>query len=181
MTPSWIILRTSGQKTLRLAERLQAMGFDAWTPIETQRVRRSRSNLRCVIRLAMLPSFVFAREDHRHALAEMALDPFAGFSIMRQGGRFAAVDDRQLVGLRTIEARRTPPTRAEKALLAGSSVKVKGGPAQGMKGIVERSNRGQTLVCFNGRYLVKIPTSLLACDDAYGFQSETDAAALKAA
>ena len=74
----WCILRTSGGQTLPLARSLRAAGFDVWTPAREIRkvVRRgTRAEKRLEIDIAILPTFVFARETDLSALADAATQP----------------------------------------------------------------------------------------------------------
>ncbi|WP_156680057.1 hypothetical protein [Sphingomonas profundi] len=107
----WLILRTSGGQTLPLARSLQAAGFDAWTPARTIRkiVRPgTRTEKRFEIDLAILPTFVFAREHDLVSLADAAarpVSPHPAFSIFSHGGRIPLIGDRDVAGLREEEDR----------------------------------------------------------------------------
>lgn len=174
---TWIILRTAGRTTMRLAETLVADGFEAWTPIETKSFRKPRDNVRRSIRLPLMPSYVFARADRLIDLLEIAKaaerprrgqsPAHTSFSVMHWNEGIPVIADRQLEQLRRIEAKRTPLKKANRALTSGVEVRVKleGGSFAGMRGRVERSDNSTTLVCFNKRMTVKIATSLLSVDD----------------
>jgi transcription antitermination factor NusG len=177
----WVILRTSGRDTMRLAASLATDGFEVWTPIETRTVRIPRANVRREVRLPIMPSYVFAKVAHLVDLLELAAMPVkprrgaglrdaahAGFSVMHWRDKIPVVAERHLTELRKIEAKRTPMKRAERSLPIGSDVKVNGGSFGGMKGRVERSDTGHTLVCFNPRFTVKIATCLLDLDAICG-------------
>lgn len=173
MTDSWIILRTSGRHTMRLAESLSQDGYEAWTPIETRMLRIPRANVRRTVKLPIMPSYVFARAQYLIdliQLAEMRTPTHADFSVMHFHDRIPVIAEHHLQGLRLIEAKRTPRKKAA-PLTPGLSVRVKteGGSFAGMKGRVERSNEGMTLVCFDSRLTVKIATSLLD-PDGLGFE-----------
>lgn len=170
---NWIILRCSGRTTMRLAETLTEDGYEAWTPVETRMMRIPSANVRRPVRLPIMPSYVFARAHNLIdliQLAGMSVKPrrqlnqpaHADFSVMRCNERFPVIADHHLQGLRTIEAKRTPKKKAI-PLPPGMTVKVKqeGGSYAGMKGKVERSKEGWTLVCIDNRLTVKISTSLL--------------------
>ncbi|MES2904530.1 MAG: hypothetical protein V4696_10130 [Pseudomonadota bacterium] len=173
----WCILRTSGSKTLRLAETLRADGYDAWTPVETRTIRVPRANVRRTIQLPIMPSYVFARVYHLIDLLELAAMPVkprrqanepshASFSVLHVHDKIPLVSDLSLDGLRYIEFKRTPRKKALEALRPGSSVSVEGGSFGGKKGVIERSDLVHTLVCFNGdNFPVKIPTSLFHLND----------------
>jgi transcription antitermination factor NusG len=166
---SWIILRTSGRSTMRLAETLSCASIEAWTPIETRTIRIPRANVRRTVKLPIMPSYVFARANHLFDLIELSgnsVGTHPDFSVMHYHDRIPVIADHHLQGLRTIEAKRTPRKKSA-PLTPGLSVRVKteGGSFAGMKGRVERSNEGNTLVCFDGRLTVKISTSLLLPDE----------------
>jgi len=179
----WIILRTSGRHTMRLAETLREDGYDAWTPIEHRTIRKPRSNVRRKIMLPIMPSYVFARAPHLIDLIQLSgmqvkpraakrkegedrPAPHASFSVMHYHDHIPIIVDAHLQRLRELEAKLTPKPKAERALDAGVEVKVKieGGSFAGMKGVVRKSDEGYTLVCFDSRLSVKIPTFLLDQD-----------------
>jgi transcription antitermination factor NusG len=86
---------------------------------------------------------------------------------MHCGERIPFVGEEDLTHLRRIEAKRTPIPKAQKPLPVGLAVRVNGGSFGGMAGVVERSDRGKTLVCFNGRYTVRVATSLLSSSEEH--------------
>lgn len=179
---NWIILRTQGRHTMRLAETLTEDGYEAWTPVETRVFRVPRMNARRTVKLPIMPSYVFARSEHLFDMIELAAmvpkprrsprpeggtqPGHADFSVMHYNDRIPVIEDRHLQSLRLIEAKRTPKAKA-KPLIPGLSVMVKteGGSFAGMRGKVERSDEGSTLVCFDSRLTVKISTSLLLADE----------------
>jgi transcription antitermination factor NusG len=175
---SWIILRTCGRHTLRLAETLSEDGYEAWTPIETRAIRIPRANVRRTAKLPIMPSYVFAKAEHIIDLIQLsAMKPkprrlsnqpaHADFTVMHFHDRIPIIAEHHLQSLRTIEAKRTPRAKAAVRFEPGVQVKVRteGGSFAGMKGRVERSDCGDTLVCFDSRLTVKISTSLLAPDE----------------
>lgn len=174
MYEGWCVLRTKSRHTLRLAQSLGEDGYEVWTPVETRMIRVPRMNVRREVRLPIMPSYVFAKAIQvidLIQLANMPVKPRRGtgcrkpahedFRVMRSPAGIPAVSDEDLAELRKIEARLTPRKKAERSIAAGVSVRVDGGSFGGMSGIVESGDRGHTLVCFNDRYLVKIPTSIL--------------------
>lgn len=174
----WIILRTSGRTTMRLAETLTEDGYEAWTPVETRNIRIPRANVRRTITLPIMPSYVFVRAHHLIDLIQLsAMKPkprrefprpaHADFSVMHYHDRIPIISDFHLESLRNIEAKRTPRRKADRRFATGLLVRVnqEGGSFAGMKGKVERSDEGLTLVCFDNRLTVKISTSLLTTDE----------------
>jgi transcription antitermination factor NusG len=190
----WCVLRTSGRSTMRLAQSLAEDGFETWTPIETRRIRIPRANVRRDIRLPLMPSYVFARSHHLVDLIQMANMPFKprrshgkpahpDFSIMHHHETIPLIADDQLQALRQLEAKRTPRKRAAQTFARGVEVRIKieGGSFAGMKGVVQRSDHGHSLVFIDNRMTVKIPTSLLFEDDIKTQSALIEPAASKAA
>lgn len=173
----WCILRTAGRDTMRLARTLAEDGFDVWTPIETRTMCVPRANVKREVQLPIMPRYVFARAGHLIDLLELAAMPVkprrgarmrdpahVGFSVLHCFGGIPLIADRHLVELRKIEVKRTPFRKAERALPIGIGVRINGGSFGGLKGTVDKSNRGKTIVCLNPRFSVEIPTSLLELD-----------------
>lgn len=163
---SWIILRTSGRHTLRLASSLKDDGYEVWTPTEVKKIRIPRMNVRRSVTLPLLPSYVFAKAAHMIDLLQLSDRQFkahADFSVMRMSDSIPLIGDEQLQSLRQLEARRTPLAKAQHKFDAGVEVRVKveGGSFAGMAGVIRKSDHGHSLVCFDGRLSVKIPTCLL--------------------
>jgi transcription antitermination factor NusG len=170
---TWCILRCRGAATLRLAESLTDDGLEAWSPRETRKIRIPRMNVRRDVVLPLLPSYVFAKASQLVELLQLSAMPIkprrgaqseashADFSVMHCFGKLPLVADTDLNGLRSLEAKLTPRKKAEHSFPEGAEVKVESGSFGGMVGCVKRSDRGQTLVCFNEKYTVKISTSLL--------------------
>lgn len=161
---SWCILRTSGRHTLRLAATLAEDGFEVWTPAETKRIRIPRANVRREVTLPIMPSYIFAKAGHLVDLLQLAAKPVGdSFSVMRHGERIAMVTDESLQALRRLEAKRALTRKSVRTFEAGVEVvvKIEGGSFAGMRGKVERSDHGHTLICFDQRMTAKIPTSFL--------------------
>jgi transcription antitermination factor NusG len=182
--PTWCILRCGDAKTLNLAASLDAEGFSVWVPIEIRRVRVPRMNARVIVREPLLKGFIFADYGQRHDLLRLSERPgrHAGFSVIREFGKVAPVDDDKLDGLRWIEGRvNVAAKKTERSIPDGVTVRVSSGIFSGMTGVVRRSKRGLTLVCFNDRYSAEIPTSLLQTNAVDRFQSATGGPAALAA
>lgn len=173
----WIILRTQGKNTLRLAQTLTEDGYEAWTPVETRKIVIPSKNVRREAKLPIMPSYVFARSAHLIDLLQLAdMKPkprrsanqpaHADFSVMHFHDRIPAIPDGHLHQLRRIEAKTAPKAKAKLKFQDGVSVRVKteGGSFAGMSGRVEKSDEGATLVCFDNRLTVKISTCLLETD-----------------
>lgn len=194
MTLDWCILRTSGRSTLRLAQSLCEDGFEAWTPTEVRRIRIPRANIRRDVTLPLMPSYVFARAGHLVDLLQMAAMPFkprrsarspahCDFSVMHYHDSIPLIADTQLNALRQIEAKRTPRPKAQRTFAAGVQVRVmvEGGSFAGMKGTVQRSGEGYSVVWVSDRLMVKIPTSMLEENNLQVERSVAGTAARKAA
>lgn len=186
MNADWVILRTTGRHTLRLAETLSEDGYEAWTPVESKTITIPAKNVKRKIRLPIMPSYVFVRAEHlidlillsglrpiprrvavRHQDRSEEWRPFhAEFSVMRCNERIPVISDAALTSLRSIEQKRNPRQKAP-PLTPGMSVRVKSdaGAFAGMTGRVERSRDGWTLVAINSGKTVTISTSLLTIDE----------------
>jgi hypothetical protein len=197
MTDSWVILRTAGRSTLRLADSLGEDGFEVWTPVETSIEHVTSMNAKREVRLPILAGFVFADLRYLVDLLELANMPVKprrgpgmykpahqGFSVFHHYDRIPVVADRDLNPLRRIARRRTATPLAAKPLKKYQRVRALEGAGsfEGMSGTVQISDQRQTVVCFGGLLNhVEIPTSLLRLDEVERYQSATDTAARIAA
>ncbi len=195
----WLILRTAGGKTLRLAETLREDGYEAWSPTETRTIRVPRMNARRTVKLPIMPTYVFARAHHLVDLLELAAmpvkprcfvpveedaerpAPHANFSVLHVHDKIPVVTDLSLDGLRHIEFKRTPRKKALEALKPGSEVAIEGGSFGGLRGKVERSDTAYTLVSFEGSFPVKISTGLFERNELGELLALMGSAARKAA
>lgn len=107
----WFILRTSGGQTLPLLRSLRAAGYDVWTPaMVTRRTMRAKtlSGTRTIeVDAPILPTFLFAREEHLVALTAEAADPASlhpAFSIFHRAGKAPIIGGGQIAGLQAEEA-----------------------------------------------------------------------------
>ncbi len=117
----WAILRTSPAQTLPLMRSLRDAGFEVWSPART--IRRvlypgRKAERRDEIDVPILPTFVFAKEEHFEALCELAdvqsvLHP--AFSVFARYDRSPMIKDREIVGLREEEERAGETMRAIRA------------------------------------------------------------------
>jgi hypothetical protein len=170
VTGKWCILRTNGARTLALAASLNGAGIEAWTP----QVMKRRKHLGKRVAPAhverpapLLPTFVFARAEHLEVLkvcAKALSNPHPAFSVFRYNGRFPAVSDQTIEGLRTAE-RRAVPKQRQRTFPKGAQVKPSEGAYAGLTGIVRESDGRYTLVAFGSWMDVKIDTFLLSPND----------------
>lgn len=169
MADSWIILRTAGRNTLKLAESLTEDGLDCWVPVIVQEVKKRD------VRLPMLAGFVFAKARNLYELLDMANMPVkkrrgskpahADFSVFHFNDAIPIVADRELNALRRIAKRRTLAPKV-KPLKPYQRVRPIAGGFQGLLGTVTMSNERQTIVSFGGLFeKVEISTSLLRLDE----------------
>ena len=103
----WCILRTSGSRTLMLANSLAAAGFDVWTPRETVEWRRPRSNERLEREVPIMPSFVFVRSRELPDLVRLLslpVSPHPQFSIFQFAGRVPMLSDASMQAVKKVEA-----------------------------------------------------------------------------
>lgn len=164
----WIILRCSGQHTLKLANSLSAEGFDVWTPVETLRKREGPSRSRRADTLPVMPSYVFAASRHLHSLLAESEHPASqhpDFSVFRHWTRIPLIADETLDPLRIAERRRTPFEKIAK-FTRGEMVKLLEGGFAGLTGVVELTKGQYTLVTFPGFPMpIKISSLLLVGDN----------------
>lgn len=180
----WIILRTNGKSTLRLAGSLTDAGYDVWTPILMRRVRKRRANITIEREAPITPTFVFARADHLSelvALSQARVKEQPDFSVMRYYGVHPQIEDSALDALRDAQdraARRKKPLKPGhgEPFGEGDPVDVKSGIASGMSGVVKRSNGKLTLVLF-GKMEIEFSTSKLRADNAYTPEAQSGTAA----
>jgi len=107
----WIILRTSGGHTLPLAQSLNDVGLEAWTPARTLR-RYVRANTPSGKRalesqIPILPTFVFARETFLSDLINASNSdrtPHPKFTVFIVDGRVPQIHETEISGLRAEEA-----------------------------------------------------------------------------
>lgn len=111
----WCILRTSGGRTLALADTLIAAGIEAWTPRRTikrpapgnrRRYVMGQRRVMIEVSLPIIPGFVFARADMLDDIiraSAMPYGPHPSFSLLMVGDRVPLVGERQVAGLRTAE------------------------------------------------------------------------------
>jgi transcription antitermination factor NusG len=177
LSGKWCILRTAGQRTLKLAQSLSDAGFEVWAPEQVTRVQVPRSSRMVEKRGAILPTFVFARADRLlDLLGVLALpvNPHPRFNLLRMhDGRVPAIDDRMLNSLRAAEERAGERAhRAARAALKrqrlhierGTKVRMEEGVYAGLRGIVERCDGKVAVVSSPGRHDVTVPTFLLVVD-----------------
>ena len=166
----WCILRTGASRTLPLVASLQEAGFDVWSPVQTLTRRRGPARDRVEYTAPMMPTFVFARADRRHELAQIAAQPFSehpGFSVFRYLGAIPTIGDAEISEARRIEERgkRAAKMGQRQAFTIGQPVKVKEGPGAGLSGEVVKDGDGKfVLVAFAGINM-KIGSWLLGTDE----------------
>jgi len=172
----WCILQTSARHTLRLADSLLEDGFDVWTPVETRRIRVPRMNARRIVRLPIMPGFVFAKSDRLNDILDLTHKK-VGWRVMFVNGEPATVQDDQLEMLREAE-HMVEPKRWTSAFANGSEVRITKGSFAGTNGIVKscKGREAEIWVSIFGRHhRIKISTFNLQLIGAY-----TDSAALAA-
>ena len=117
-----------------------------------------------------MPTFVFARADHRHELAQLADQPFSvhpGFSVFRYLGAIPTIGEAEIAEARRIEERgkRVAKMGRRQAFTIGQPVKVTDGPGAGLSGEVVKDGDGKfVLVAFAGINM-KIGSWLLGTDE----------------
>jgi transcription antitermination factor NusG len=176
----WLILRTAGRCTLRLAASLAEDGFEVWTPIEKRVVTVPRASAKRNVRLPLMPGFVFARAVHLLDLLDLALMPqrprrgvggrlaaHESFSVFHAQDRIPLISDSALEPLRDAEAVAIPKRKSGQ-YRSGETVRVLKGNFAGMVGVIEKSDSHTAHVWLSlfGRHMkAQIPAFLLRLDD----------------
>jgi hypothetical protein len=168
----WIILRTSGARTLRLLRSLAEDGYEVWSPVKTESRRKPRANARVDIEVPVTAGFIFARLRHLVDLLDLAAMPekprrgpggskpaHIRFSVFHDQRGVPIVTERELDRFREHLSRQPKPS---KWFLRGDKVRASDGSFGGLQGAVVRSKKGETVVDFGG-FLghVKISTFIL--------------------
>ncbi len=164
MEQSWCILRTSGGKTLALADSLGKAGFEVWTPRKVLDRKRSKKTGAPEVEIAITPTFVFARSRHVGQLSmERARQATAhpGFSIFRFAGRIPLIADIDIIGFRAEEEAANLARRKirHRDIEPGQRVAFKEGIYAGMTGVILKRGAAYSAVIFPDRE-VKIATWL---------------------
>jgi hypothetical protein len=168
----WIVLRTPGRSTLKLAEHLAAGGFSVWAPSRQMQKRAPRRKTLKEWCSPILPSFVFARAQHVHALLILSESPSKScpdFSVFKHNGGIPVIADAELTQLRFIEKSegerwtRQLMKRRAPAFDSGDVIRIHSGSFAGLSGVVEADDGRFAEVCF-GPFKVKISTFLLRND-----------------
>jgi transcription antitermination factor NusG len=170
----WVILRTASRQTIAVADHLAAGGLEVWVATRQflKRTPRRPSAREC--REAILPSFVFARSRHAHALMILAEAPSKScpdFTVFKANGSIPVIADSELAQLRFIEkaeAARWMRQRMKQkapAYESGDVVRIRSGSFAGLTGTVE-SDDGKFAEISFGPFKVKISTFLLRNDMA---------------
>ena len=167
----WCIVRTNGRRTLRLAQSLNDVGIEAWTPRTVHRRRLSRIHMGYRdVDAPIIPSFVFVRGRHLSDLLGILAAPnhsHPPFSIFQHAGRAPVIADRDIAHLQAAEekGRRARRKAQRRAVSIGEQVKPVTGAFAGLIGIAEKVGGNQAVVCFNEHFRVKVSTWLLIEDD----------------
>jgi transcription antitermination factor NusG len=153
---SKLILRMASADTLRLARSLNAVGIEAWAPIEKRGAKMPRTGAPFDKEIAMMPTYVFAPVEHVDELLRLAHEQHRAhprFTVFRHRGGIPLIADDQLDALRSEETRKgrvfekwrrkgsKPPKIAR-----GTEVRLPDGPFAGYSGIVERTQGQFTIV-----------------------------------
>lgn len=150
----WIVLRCRNADTLRLPQSLAWANIEAWSPALTVIFRQGETRARKRDRLAIMPSYVFARSEHYPelmAISEALVSPHPAFNIFRHhSGTPAEIEDRELDQLRVAE-QKAAPRQLQREWLEGETVSYPEAGFDGLIGIVEGKQGKFTLVSFPGK------------------------------
>lgn len=171
----WCILKTSPSLTLELSDTLSQSGYQTWTPMEIVKGRLGRSRAPANKLSAMMPTFVFADADRAIDLIRLSLTPrkpHADFSVFRYLDRVGVIADTELEKVRLAEQEaekmrggcRGNPFEKGAEIMVSPEAAGALGAFIGLPGVIEQSDYRATLVCFGGRFPVKIDTLQLRED-----------------
>lgn len=188
----WVILRTSGGRTIPLARSLAKAGIEAWAPTMQLRKRRPRSTKFQEVTLAMMPTFVFAPEadlGQLLAIAHADISDHPPFTVFQHGTGFPLIRDAALQPLRNAEAKmqeafdaQTKPSRrksAARSYVMGERVRLDKLAFAGLTGEIKAIRKnGDLVLAVEG---LAFDTIIPACDvlsiQLEGALSKQDAAA----
>ena len=154
----WIILKTTGARTLRLLRTLREDGFEVWTPARKETKGKPSAKVR--IEVPVLPGFIFARARHLVELLDLAAMPerprrgprgskpaHVRFSVFHDHRGVPVVSRLEMERFRKHLSR---PPRLSKWFLRGDRVRASDGSFGGLQGTVVRAKKGKTVVDFGG-------------------------------
>lgn len=164
---SWIILRTAGHTTLRLAASLAEAGFETWTPVETVTLRARRGHKREEVPSPLMPGYAFAQAERKMELLALSHSPaliyqiwdssqrrmvtkgYPHFTLFRPLGGHDEVPEAQLANLRRLDGLRRPkgPLRQWEQ---GDRIRLTDGAYAGLSGEVLRWFGEQTTIAIDG-------------------------------
>lgn len=101
----WVV-RCAPVQTLELVGDLNALGFEAWSPIAEREIRLARSKKYVRVVEPMLATFIFVlagQDPHRCAQRLDDLRHTLGIRVMRDNGNYAGTSAASLEPLRAIE------------------------------------------------------------------------------
>jgi transcription antitermination factor NusG len=141
----WIILRTAGRSTLRLATSLAEDGFKVWAPVETVGVVLPGSYHKRPGTYALIPQYVFARGHHDQDLLRLSNSRHGhpDFTVVMRADQIARVADAALEPLRDAEAVAgimAVPRKRISPYSRGAKVRVRKGIYADVSGEVETSD-----------------------------------------
>lgn len=179
---AWCILRTSGAKTLPLADSLDLSGLCVWTPRKMQVRRRPGGKLTVERESPITPTFVFAAAGELMELSSILakpVSPHPPFSIFRHAGRVPLIADGEIDGLRREEDREKiyVSRSRRRGLVIGQRVRFDTGAIAGMEGVIRDQMGDYALISFAGGVTLKIASWLLPENDINHRQPETGTAA----
>jgi len=137
---SWIAFYTLSRREKDLMRKLEAAGIPFYAPLVKRRLRSPGGRTR-LSHVPLFPGYVFSLVDDAGRRAALATNTVARWLPIPDPGGLVA-DLRAIK--RLIDADR--PLTPEALLETGQPVRVRGGPLQGMEGVVVKRKGGQRLV-----------------------------------
>lgn len=148
----WCILQTRGATTLRLAETLREVGFNAWAPITREVRREDDQRSRLEVAVPLMPNFVFVAADRLLDILALAHSPSLQYRVwdtdarrmlvkghpffrLFRGGNHRFIPDHELDPLRRME-RLPRPKREDREFAIGEKVRTDDAGFAGLTGTV---------------------------------------------
>lgn len=148
----WCILRCSSQSTLPLVRSLARAGIEVWTPIEQVTKRVPRANIKRVIEVALIPSYLFVKAEAMPDVLAIMNSPSKDhreFRLFKHNGGVPLIADSTLDALRLI-ARRSVAKASPPKLTPGDKVKLTEGGFAGLTATIEKPGKEYSSVTLPG-------------------------------
>lgn len=161
LSPNWIVVNTHPHQESLALNNLERQGYRIYCPMVAKRVRHARK-VQDVVR-PMFSSYVFVAHDAQGQLWRPILSTFGVRSVVRGGDAPTLLDGTVITALKAREVDGVV-RRPDTALEIGQSVRVTGGPLDGLIGeVLEMREKDRVLVLLS---LLNQQTKVLVTSEA---------------